>query len=140
MVRLAVRTLDAEDAWKDIVRINRKYRLGGEGQVIRRGTTCVLRAGANGPSKWVIVHGRESADPVIQMDLNVRLALEVKDGETHDFSLKPLSWIRSLWFPWMASDPSYRLPAQLGLLSALIGTILAVLGIVLSSVPILEHK
>jgi hypothetical protein len=140
MVRLAVRTLDVEDAWKDIVRINKKYRLGGKGQFVRRGTACILRAAPDGPSKWVIVHGRESTDPVIQMDLNVRLALEVKEGETHDFLLEPLSWIKSLWFPWMASDPSYRLPAQLGLLSALIGAILAVFGIVLSLVPMLYHK
>ena len=88
-----------------------------------------------GSRAWSRVDGS-----VIQMDLNVRLALEVKVGETYDFSLEPLSWIKSLWFPWWASDPIYRLPAQLGLLSALIGTILAVLGIVLGLVPILKHN
>jgi len=140
MPQLIVKALEVEDTWKDVVRINGKFRTGAGGQLIPRGTPCALRARTEGPSKWVVVHGRESPDPVIQMDLNVRLALEVKEGETYDFSLQPLSWIRSLWFPWYASDPNYRLPAQLGLLAAIIGTVLAALGIVLALVPILEHK
>lgn len=140
MAQLIVKSLEVEDTWKDIVRINRKFRSRVNGEPIPRGTPCILRARADGPGKWVVVHGRESQDAVIQMDLNVRLALDVKEGETQDFSLQPLSWVRSLWFPWHASDPIYRLPAQLGLLSAILGTILAVLGVVLALVPILQNK
>ena len=62
MVRLAVTGIEVEDTWKDIVRINKNFRFGSKGQFVRRGTACVLRASANGPSKWVVVHGRESTD------------------------------------------------------------------------------
>jgi hypothetical protein len=78
-----------------------------------------------------VVHGRETDDPVIQMDLNVRLGLRLKTGKTYDFAIEKLSWIQRLWFPWKASDPIYRIPAQLGLISFLLGSVLGVIGVVL---------
>jgi len=140
MAQLAVKALEIEDTWKDIVRINKSLRHDIHGRFVRRGTPCALRKGRDGPCKWVVVHSRESPDAVSQMDLNVRLALDVREGEICEFSLETLSWIRSHWFPWWASDPIYRLPAQLGLLSAAIGTVLAVLGIVVGLVPLFKRQ
>jgi hypothetical protein len=131
-----VRNLPAEDAWKDIVRVKNQYRQYSNGDHIHRGTICRIRMGAK--SKWVVVHGRKTDEPVIQMDLNVRLALGVHEGETHDFSFERLSWIQTLWFPWNASDPGYRIPAQLGLISFFLGTVLGAIGVVLG-VMALKH-
>jgi hypothetical protein len=135
-VELTVAKLASEDAWRDIVRIKDDYRKDRNGNHIHRGTICKITG--NGKSKWVIVHGRRPQDNTVEMDLNVRLALGVKVGETHPFVLEQLNWFRSLWFPWKASDPMYRLPAQLSIVSFLIGVLLGVLGILIGLLPFLE--
>jgi hypothetical protein len=136
-MNLKVENLSFEDTWKDIVRIKKKYRKDRSGSHISRGKVCRISVGEK--SKWVIVHGREPSDSVIQMDLNTRLVLEVDTGQTYEFTLERLSWIRSLWFPWKASDPMYRLPAQLSLVSFFLGVIFGVLGIIVGLMPIFEE-
>lgn len=132
-MRLCVGELDAVDTWKDIVRINKKYRESPSGRPVRRGSICSLRV--NDRAKWVVAHGRESSDAVIQMDLTTRLALKVKPGETYEFTLKRMSWVKSFAFPWRASDPIYRVPAQI----ALIGLALGVLAIIIGLLPLFIH-
>jgi len=66
----------------------------------------------------------------------VRLALGVKLGDSHLFAIQRLSWMKSLWFPWKASDPIYRLPAQLSLLALFIGIVLGMLGILASVIHV----
>ena len=134
-VELTVTKLASEDAWADIVRIKDDYRKDRNGNHIHRGTICKITR--NGKSKWVIVRGREPDDNRVEMDLNVRRALGVKVGETHLFVLEQLPWLQSLWFPWKASDPMYRLPAQLSIVSFLIGVLLGVLGILVGLLPFL---
>jgi hypothetical protein len=126
-LQLTVGSLSTEETWKDIVRIKKDYRKDAKGIHIRRGTICRITLGEK--SQWVIVHGRETDDPEIQMDLNVRLNLKVKKGQSYDFTIEQLSWIRSLWFPWKASDPLYRVPAQLSLISFFLGLILGLAGL-----------
>jgi len=58
--------LDLEDTWKDIIRIHKKYRKDSKGTHIPRGRVCRISVGTR--SKWVIAHGRETDDGVIQMD------------------------------------------------------------------------
>jgi len=124
-MKLIVAPLAIEDTWKNIVRINEDFRNN-----IPRASICRIRA--NSRSAWIILHGRSNADPTIQMDLNTRLLLKVSEGEKWEFTLEKLSWIQSLWFPWKASDPMYRLPAQLSIVSFFVGTILGVLGVLLA--------
>ena len=119
MVDLTVANLALEDTWKDIVRIKKAHRKDRHGNHIRRGAIC--RMSVNDRSKWVIVHGRKPDDAMVEMDLNIRIALDIDVGKTYAFTLDRLSWIRSLWFPWKASDPMYRLPAQLSIVSFLLG-------------------
>lgn len=135
-VRLQVEDLKAEDTWKDIVRIHKTHRKDHKGGHIDRGTICCISVGKK--SKWVVVHGRQHNEPFVRMDLNTRLGLEVDSGTPYDFTLKKLPWVKRLWFPWRASDPIYRYPAQLGLLALIIGTVLGFLGIVLGLLPILK--
>jgi hypothetical protein len=139
-MELKVEGLEVEDSWKDIVRLKNKYRKDVNGRHIRRGSIVCISVGDK--SRWVILHGREDDDPVIQMDLNARLALGVKKGQTHDFQLERVSWLKSLWFPWKSSDPIYRVPAQLSLIALILGVVLGGVGIVIGLVPIYEehHK
>lgn len=133
-MQLSVHNIAAEDTWKDIVRIKKKFRVDSRGKPIPRGKVCRISVGDK--SKWVIVHGRIPDNKFIEMDLNVRIALGVDVNETHEFILHRFSWIRSLWFPWKASDPIYRLPAQLSLVSFFLGVILGVFGIVVGLIPL----
>jgi hypothetical protein len=135
-VTLKVQKLPADDTWKDIIRIKNKYRTDIRGDHIKRGTMCCITVGER--SRWVVVHGREVADKVIQMDLNVRLALGLDPDTEYQFELEKLSFLERLWFPWKASDPIYRIPAQLGLISFLLGTVLGLIGIALGNVA-LKH-
>jgi hypothetical protein len=137
-MELKVENLAFEDTWKDIVRIKKEYRRDRSDSPIRRGRICRITVGKK--LKWVIVHGREPSDNVIQMDLTTRLALGIDTGQTYEFTLDQLSWIRSLWFPWKASDPMYRLPAQLSLVSFFLGVVLGVLGIIVGLMPLLLEK
>jgi hypothetical protein len=133
---LEVHTLPGEDTWKDIVRIKKEFRRDTKGNHIKRGTIC--RITVEGNSKWVVIHGRETDDPVIQMDLNVRLGLGLEKGKKYDFAIEKLSLAQRIWFPWRASDPIYRIPAQLGLISFLLGTVLGLVGVILGVVA-LKH-
>jgi hypothetical protein len=135
---LRVERLPAEDAWKDIVRIPRAYRKDAKGRRIPRGTICRISLGKI--SRWVVVHGLDSKDPVIAMDTNVKLGLSVYQDEQHSFTIERISWLTSFWFPWKASDPIYRLPAQLGLIALILGVVLGVTGILIGLIPIYaEH-
>lgn len=138
---LKVQKLDAEHTWKDLVLIPVQFRTDSKGRPIHRGTICRISHG--GCSKWVIVAGlrpQANEERVIQMDLNVRLALSVEVGDERDFALHRLSWLKRLWFPWRASDPGYRAPAQLAFISLFLGTFLGVVGIALGILPLLHRN
>lgn len=138
MVTLKVTRLRHADAWKDFVLIPNEHRIDSKGNEITRGTVCRISVGRGNKRKsdWVIVAGLDSEEPEISLDLNVRTALGVAIDETRDFELTPLSWFARLWFPWRASDPGYRIPAQLGLISFVLGLI----GVVLGILAIVPHK
>jgi hypothetical protein len=124
---LKVTPIAIEDAWKDIVRIKKEYRQDNNDKHINRGAICRLTVGDH--SKWVIVHGRVPDDRIIEMDLSTRLALKVGNGASYDFKLTRISWLRSPWFPWKASDPIFRVPAQISLISFFLGVVALILSI-----------
>ena len=126
-MELIVRGARAGDKWKDFVRITHKYRVDDSSKHIPRG--CICRISTGGKSKWVIVHGREIDDNAIEMDVNLRLALAVKKNHPYSFEIKRICWPLSLWFPWKASDPIYRIPAQLSLISFILGLVLGLAGL-----------
>lgn len=136
-MQLTVQRLSFQDSWRDIVRVKKRYRLDRKGNRIQRGRICRVTVGDQ--SKWVIMHGRETDEAVIQMDLNVRTALDVKADHAYDFEFDQLSWFQSLWFPWKASDPGYRVAGQLGLISFILGTGLGAIGVLLG-VFALKHN
>jgi hypothetical protein len=135
---LTVGILPVEDTWKDIIRIHKTYRKDNKGRPINRGTVCCIAIA--GKSRWVVVHGLESEKSIIQMDLTVRLSLNVEMGQKYDFTIKPIPWLKTLWFPWKASDPIYRVPAQLSLIALILGVLLGVTGIIISLIPIYQDQ
>jgi hypothetical protein len=137
-MKLRVAEIAAQDTWKDIVRINNAHRRDADNKHVPRGAICRIAVGDN--KKWVIVHGLKELDNVIQMDLNMRLALDVEIGREYDFALRRMPWFKSLWFPWVASDTIYRVPAQLSILSFAIGTILGLAGIALAIFAMVTKK
>jgi hypothetical protein len=132
--QLQVKNLPSEDTWKDIVRIPNKHRKDHKNKHVNRGIVCCLSVDEK--SKWVVVHGLDTDESVIRMDLNVRLALKLRQDRTYEFRLKKLPWWKAIWFPWRASDPIYRLPGQLGLIALVLGIVLGLIGIV---VPIYQE-
>jgi hypothetical protein len=137
-MKLRVAEIAPQDTWKDIVRINNAHRRDVNNKHVPRGAICQIGVGDN--RKWAIVHGLREPDGVIQMDLNLRLALDVEIGREYDFALRRMPWFKSLWFPWVASDTIYRVPAQLSILSFAIGTILGLAGIALAIFAMVTHK
>jgi hypothetical protein len=133
---LRVSNIPVEDTWKDIVRIKNVYRTDYRGKHVPRGSLC--RIEVNGSSKWVVIRGLQPDEPDIEMDLTTRLFLGLRVGQTYDFTIYRLWWPQRLWFPWRASDPIYRLPAQLGLISLILGTSLGLLGVLLGVEPLVE--
>src|ERR1700685_4579130 len=90
--------LATKDSWKDIIRIPGAYRRDDKGQHIVGGTVCKLSV--NGKSKYVIVRGSKRQTPTIDMDLNLRLFLKVREERSYDFHLKRVSWFGYLKFTW----------------------------------------
>lgn len=137
-MNLTVKELATQDCWRDIVRVKKMYRADRTGKPIKRGRVCLIGVGSR--STWVVLHGRHGDEPVIQMDLNTRLSLDVKVDETYDIEMTQLPWFRSLWYPWFASDPGYRIPGQLSLISLLLGVLGFVLGLVATWLGILSLR
>jgi hypothetical protein len=127
-VRLEVKGLEPEDCWRDIVRIKKHYRIDRSGRPIARGRICIIKTGDR--EAWVVMHGRETDECVIQIDLNLRRILGVRKDQVHDFEITQLSWLRALWYPWKASDPGYRISGQLGLIGLFLGLVGILLGVV----------
>jgi hypothetical protein len=128
ILRLKVEKIAAEDTWKDIIRVKKDFRRDVNNKQIKRGAICRLSCGAR--SKWVIVHGRAAEGNILEIDLSTRLALKLDYGASYDFTLTRISWLTSLWFPWKASDPIFRVPAQLSLISLFLGIVAIVVGAV----------
>ncbi len=126
------------ETWKDLVEIPYQWRTDSKGNHIHRGTICKMKG--NGKSRYVIVVGLKDPAAVIGLDLNLREAFDVKDGRQYDFEFFRASWVGQLLFGWAASDPAYRIPAQLSLISLFLGTFLGMVGLILGSIPLYEEK
>jgi hypothetical protein len=136
-MNLTVQDIPRGDTWKDVVRIPHAYRKNSEGDGVPRGAICKLTA--NGKSKMVSVRGSSSKEPVIQMDSKLRHKLHLNVGDSYDIVLKPTSWFGNLRWAWFASDPAYAIPAQISLISLLLGIIGLFLGII-GAWPVVFHS
>lgn len=127
-MKLKVEALPEKDLWKDMIRIPYAYRRdGGE---IKIPSSSVCKITANGKSRLVAVRGCPGKDPIIQIELKLRTHLGLKVGQEYDFKLAPASSLGYWRWAWKATDPAYRVPAQISLVSFILGLIGLLLGVI----------
>ena len=124
---LTVHELPVEDCWKDMVRIPRDYRVDVNGKRIRRAKICEVTM--NGKSKLLAVRGCPEKDPRILVDSPTRHDLDIEVGNPYEVELRPVWWYGYWKWAWSAADPAYRVPAQISLISLMLGVIGLFLGL-----------
>ena len=137
MEKLTVGKLEVENCWKDMVRVPGIHRADGSGKRIRRAKICNVIIG--GKQKLLSIHGCPNEDPIILMDDITRHDLGVHAGDSYEVELHPVRWWGYLSWAWAAADPAYRVPAQISLISLILGVIGLFLG-VLGLIPLLKAR
>ena len=127
-MKLRVKKAQAEDIYRDIIRVPEQYRKDTNSNLIKEGSVCkvIVRS-------WVvyaILRGiSESNYPEVQIDERLRNKLEVNVDDEIDFVFKISGlWGQFMW-AWNASDPAYRISARMCLLSIILGILALILGI-----------
>ncbi len=126
-MKLRIQQLPREEVYKDMARIPEGFRMDKKGSPIPEGRICKVKAA--GRSKLLSLRGREGeSGAVILMDAKSREDLSVAEGAEEDFTLTRVWLVGQFLWSWRASDPLYRIPAQVALLSAVFGALGALLG------------
>ena len=102
---------------------------GIKGNIIHRNTVCDVTIG--GRHKRLAIRGCSIKEAKILLDSSTRSDLSLEVGQSYDVELRPVSWIGYWRWAWKASDPAYRVPSQISMISfalGLIGLLLGVLG------------
>ena len=127
-MKLTVRQIPRQDIYKDMVRIPETYRLDVHDQKIPEGTICKLSMLGRG--KLLAVRGRLGMDrQEVFMDDKTRADLKVECGQDYDFQIRRTSWVGHIFWSARASDPAYRIPAKIALVSLILGVVGIALGI-----------
>ena len=127
-LKLTVRQISRHEVYKDMVRIPEAHRLDRDGSKIGEGKICKITV--RGASKLLAVRGSIGADRLeIRMDERTRNDLGVAWGEEYDFEIRKCRWPSQICWSWSASDPAYRIPAWIAVLSLGLGLIGLGLGI-----------
>jgi hypothetical protein len=78
---------------------------------------------------FVAVRGQKQSDAAeIYMDEITRDALGVEAGRAYNFQLYRDYWKGYVFWAWNASEPAYRVPAQIAMISAALGLLGLILG------------
>jgi hypothetical protein len=131
MQTLTVHELPAEDCWRDMARIPRKYRKTESGQHVARNTICKVTVG--GKTKLLALRGCRDKEPKILLDSSTRLELGLEVEQSYEVSIHKVHWFGYWKWAWGAADPGYRLTAQISLISLALG----VIGLILGLLPLL---
>jgi len=118
-----------DEVYRDMARVPEMHRIDAKGKPISEGCICYVKAG--GRRILLSLRGVAGAsNAAIQIDEKTRNALVLTAGEEADFEFLRVSWLGQFLWAWRASEPAYRIPARLGLLSLVLGLIGLVLGAV----------
>ena len=112
---LKVHTLGKEEVFKDIVRVSKKYRPSSNGKICRIAT--------KNKSILASVRGIDSDRCVIKIDEINRDKLGININSSYGFTIVRATWFSILRWHVLASDPSIRIPAILGVSSLFLGII-----------------
>ncbi len=132
LLSLTIHELPVEDCWKDIVRVPREFRVDANGKRIRRAKICEVTI--NGKSKLLAVRGCPEKDARMLVDSPTRHDLEIDIGKAYEVELRPVWWFGYWKWAWSAADPAYRVPAQISMISLLLG----IIGLLLGAWPIIS--
>ncbi len=126
-MKLRVESARIDDVLEDVVRVNEKHRVDGNGQRIETGTIYSVKVG--GQKVYAVARGT-AEEGVISMDEAIRDRLRVSLGDTIDPLFAPAGiWGEQIW-GWRASHPVTRAAARLGIISLVLGVVGLVLGII----------
>ncbi len=130
LLKFVVKQADQQDVYRDIVRIQERYRKTPRGVLVKEGEVCKIVAQETGLSAIVILRGRHGDDEAsVWMDERVRQSLGLSVGHEAYLLLESHIWLGSLRWAMGSSDIAYRITAQLALLSASLGVLGLALGI-----------
>jgi hypothetical protein len=130
VIKLVVKQADQQDVYRDIVRIQERYRTTSRGVPVKEGDVCKIVAEETGRSAIVILRGRHGADEAsVWMDERVRQELGLSAGDELSLRLEPRIWLGTWRWAIGSSDVAYRITAQLALLSVTLGLLGLALGI-----------
>jgi hypothetical protein len=130
--KLTVHEMPVKDSWKDMARIPKDHRVDVDGNHIRRAKICKVTIGEK--QKLLAVRGCLEKDARILLDSPTRIDLGVRAGESYEVELCPVGWLGYWRWAWAAADPAYRVPAQISLISLILG----VIGLILGVLPLLS--
>ena len=126
---LEVNKAQEDDVYNDIARIPEIHRKDGEDNKIVEGQLCKITVGRK--YTYAFARGKlESEEPCVYIDDRIRGLLGVKVGDKVEFSLKQASLVGRFRWAWNASDPAYRIAAQVAIISAFLGITGFVLGVI----------
>lgn len=120
-IRLTVGKAATDDIGRDVLRINYADRPQG---ISRHDIVSVE---VNGRSAIVAIRGNDEPG-IVNFDVDTRDDLRVLPGETYEFELRRIWFGRLRWY-WDATDPATRVPAQIAVISFILGLIGLALGI-----------
>ena len=128
MPKLPVKGLPEGDNGRLLVRLNRQHREG-----IDRYGLAKITNNANQKSMIILVLGHDDEDAIF-MPYDIRTGLAVSRAERLDFSIAKIGMPgKVLWYV-NSPDPAVYIPAWI----AVVGTILAVLGLVIGVIPLIS--
>jgi len=119
MNKLTVYAMPVEDCWKDMARIPSHYRVGANGKSLGRAKICKLTI--NNRHKLLAIRGCSGNDAIILLDSPTRVELDLRVGTAYEVVLHPVGWLGYWLWAWNAADPAYRVPAQISMISLLLG-------------------
>ncbi len=127
--KLTVQRLPNDDHWKDMARVPWTHRMDARGRAIRPPTICKIRVGNR--SKRLSVRGwDETEEAVILLDRTTRLDLGVQLGAAYEVELRPVTVIGSWIWACCSADPAYRFPAQISIVSLILGVVALVVSFI----------
>jgi hypothetical protein len=135
MSKLTVYAMPVEDSWKDMARIPGQYRVDASGKRIRRAKICEVTIGDK--HKLLAIRGCHENDARILLDSPTRFEFNLRVGTSYEIELRPVGWFGYWRWAWNAADPAYRVPAQISMISLILGIIGLFLG-VLSLWPLIS--
>lgn len=129
-MKLFVYKANAEDVFKDIIRVPEIYRKDNKGKIIPEGSVCDVSANQKNvtailrgvPREELMVQISSHEDKIVKIDDKLREKLKVKVWDNVEFTFNKIGILKAYWWAaFCASDPTYKIVTQLTLFSVILG-------------------